>query len=232
MFSLPKPLRLVVSLALFTGALLLALLLGLSSPSAANAQAGPPRLETASQAAGWQSGHGLALQSPAAYRSGSPAMLPGSALPAAQGGLRAQSPSDTPHARVNVAHSAVDGSFGPGATVQFTVTTSGGTPKGGGQGTARPDGWMDGIPCNCNIEPGDHVRVTSNLGFDAVLVPIYIGGKIDAKNDLVSGQMSGGIFPGGGFAWAWSNSRQQGFGRDIAIDGNPRINGHCPHLLV
>ena len=125
---------------------------------------------------------------------------------------------------MNVSHSAVDGSFGAGATVQFTVTTSGGTPKGGGQGTARPDGWMNGVPCNCNIQPGDHVRVTSNLGFDAVLVPITIGGQIDAQNDLVSGQMSGGMFPGAGSVWAWSNSRQQGFGQGITIDGDGKYS--------
>jgi hypothetical protein len=110
--------------------------------------------------------------------------------------------------------------------VQFTVTASDGTPKGGGQGTARPDGWLNAVGCNCDMLPGDHVHVTSSAGFDAVLVPITIGGQIDVVNDLVWGQMSGGTFPGTGFVWVWSNGRQQGSGQDISIASDGKYSAN------
>lgn len=81
----------------------------------------------------------------------------------AQEGPEAQYPSDAPHARANVSRSAVDGSFGVGAAVKFTVTTSGGTPKGDGQGRAGPEGWMNGGQRTCDIQPGDQVHMSKLL---------------------------------------------------------------------
>ena len=123
-----------------------------------------------------------------------------------------------PYARTNIAWNNVDGWFGAGVTVWFTVTVpSGTTIKGTGSGTTRSDGWLNGTGCNCDIAPGDRVLVTSSAGFSALLIPIDIGGRIDVAADRVSGQMSGGTFPGQGNIWVWSAGRNQGYGKDIAI---------------
>ncbi|MFN8466750.1 MAG: hypothetical protein U0X20_14425 [Caldilineaceae bacterium] len=128
--------------------------------------------------------------------------------------------NDAPYARVNVVWDNVDGWFGAGVTVWFTVTTpSETTVKGTGSGTAGSDGWMAATPkgCRCDMVPGDHVLVSSSAGFSALLVPIEIVGLIDVAADRVSGRMSGGTFPGAGTIWVWSEGRHQGWGRDIDI---------------
>ncbi len=137
---------------------------------------------------------------------------------------RGRNSSDAPYARINVVWDNVDGWFGAGVTVWFTVTTpSEMTVKGTGSGTAGSDGWMAATPkgCRCDMVPGDHVLVSSSAGFSALLVPIEIVGLIDVAADRVSGRMSGGTFPGAGTIWAWSGNRNRGWGKaiDIAADG-------------
>mgnify|MGYP000878695950 CR=1 FL=1 len=130
---------------------------------------------------------------------------------------RQQTVGAAPHARANTNWNNVDGWFGPGVSVQYTVTTAGGSPKGGGAGTANPDGWLNGVGCGCDLQPGDRVHVTSSRGFAALLVPITITGRIDVNADRVAGVMAGGDFPGSATIWVWSDARQQGTGRDIGI---------------
>ena len=117
---------------------------------------------------------------------------------------------EAPHARANIVWNAVDGWFGPGVTVWYTVTDELGGFKGDGTGTTKPDGWMDGVGCGCDLVPGDRITVTSDAGFDAVLVPISITGQIDVDADTVSGQMSGGVFPAGGYIEVWSEAQPTG----------------------
>jgi len=127
------------------------------------------------------------------------------------------------YARANIARHNLDGWFGPDVTVWFTGTTpSGITDKGTGSGTTGPDGWMDGRSGNCDMVPGDRVLVASSAGFNAQLVPIDIQGRIDVAADRVSGKMSGGVFPGHGNIWVWSEGRRQGSGKniDIGADGH------------
>jgi hypothetical protein len=126
----------------------------------------------------------------------------------------------TPYARANVSWDTVEGWFGSGVSVEYTVASSGGTPKGGGSGTTRSDGWLNPVWCNCDMAPGDRVHVTSSAGFDATLVPIPITGQIDAVADRVSGVMSGGQFPGRSSVYIWSEGRYQGSGVDIDIAGD------------
>jgi hypothetical protein len=123
-----------------------------------------------------------------------------------------------PYARANIAWDNVDGWFGPGAAVSYTVLDEFGVYKGGGSGTAKSDGWMDGVGCGCDLLPGDQVQVASDAGFDATLVPIAITGHVDRDADLISGQMSGGLFPASGSIWVWSDDRQQGYGTDLTTD--------------
>ena len=125
-----------------------------------------------------------------------------------------------PYARANIAWDAVDGWFGPVVNVQFTVADGSGNPKGSGAGTAKPDGWMDGIGCNCDIAPGDHVHVTSGAGFDAELIAIDITGQVDLANDRVTGQMSGGVFPAHGYMDIKSEARGTGWRAEFDTDNN------------
>jgi hypothetical protein len=124
-----------------------------------------------------------------------------------------------PYARANIMWDAVDGWFGPGVTVWYTITDAFGV-KGGGSGVTRPDGWLDGVWCDCDLAPGDQVQVVSDAGFDAVLVPISITGHIDVDADTISGQMAGGDFPGQGNVWVWSDARWDGYGTDFDIAAN------------
>jgi len=88
-----------------------------------------------------------------------------------------------PFAKANTAVDNLDGWFGAGATVSFTVTDHLGAPKGSGSAVGRADGWIDGTWAGCDVVPGDHVSVTSSLGFDALLVPITITGQMDMNAD-------------------------------------------------
>ena len=131
----------------------------------------------------------------------------------------------TPYPRANTTWDAVDGWFGAGVTVWFTVTDSLGNFKGGGSGTARPDGWLNGFWCgdhsstgDCDMLPGDRVTVTSDAGFFAVLEPITITGWIDIEKDQISGDMEGGDFPADGEYWLWSRYRQEGYGDFFTIE--------------
>ena len=129
-------------------------------------------------------------------------------------------PFQAPHARANTTWNAVDGWFGPGVTVWYTVTDQLGVFKGGASGTAKPDGWMDGVGCGCDLLPGDRITVTSDAGLNAVLVPISITGDIDVAADTVSGHMSGGVFPAGGYVEVWSEASREGFNLDIDIEAD------------
>ena len=105
----------------------------------------------------------------------------------------------------------MDGWFGLNVTVQYTVTR-GVDIIGGATGTTKSDGWMDGIGCGsgCDMQPGDLVTVDSSAGFYAVLVLIPIEGAIDVAANVVSGQMSGGVFPGhGGSIDVWSKASDE-----------------------
>ena len=127
-----------------------------------------------------------------------------------------------PYARANIDWDAVDGWFGPGVTVQYAVTDGFGNPKGGATGVAKPDGWLDGIGCGCDIAPGDRVTIHTCVGFDAELNLIPITGAIGVATDRVSGQMSNGDFPGRAGIWLWSPSRNEGRWQevDVDVDGN------------
>ena len=129
--------------------------------------------------------------------------------------------ADTPFARANVDLDYVDGWFGAGATVQYTVSRLGHV-IGGGTGTPKDDGWMDGIGCGCDMQPDDLVTVDSSAGFHALLVPIPINGNIDVATNVVSGQMSLGSFPAGqGSISVWSSASGEWFTlpTNIALDG-------------
>ena len=122
---------------------------------------------------------------------------PSGRSPAMEGAPASRPAADTPYARANIDWDAVDGWFGPGVTVQYTVTRGEDT-IGGGAGSTQPNGWMNGIGCGCDMQPGDHVTVDSSAGFHAELVPIAINGAINVGTDVISGQMFGGISPGNG----------------------------------
>ncbi len=125
--------------------------------------------------------------------------------------------STAPYARANITWDAVDGWFGPNVTVQYTVTDGVGDIKGGATGVARPDGWLDGIGCGCDLAPGDHVTVHASTGFETELRPIPIDGAIDTEADTVSGQMYDAPFPARGGVWVWSQPRGEGWWQDVAI---------------
>ena len=97
----------------------------------------------------------------------------------------------TPFARANVAWDNVDGWFGAGVNVSFTVYDAAMNPRGGGSGTADGSGWMNGVFCECDMAPGDRVHVTSSAGFDETITLIQITGAINLATDTVSGQMTG-----------------------------------------
>ena len=160
----------------------------------------------------------LAIPMPDVAATGSPMPLNGEppAQPISLSAIR----EETPMARANIAGDVVDGWFGSGVNVLFTVTDESGTSKGGGSGTAKPDGWLEGIGCNCDLVPGDQVHVTSDAGFDAVLVPITITGQIDVDADLITGEMAGGAFPGQGHMWVWSEARHDGRDVDLEIEAD------------
>jgi uncharacterized repeat protein (TIGR01451 family) len=142
------------------------------------------------------------------------------ALPAADRS-RPHAVDQDEYARANIAWDAVDGQFGAGVKVQYTVYDHFGAFKGKGEGTAASDGWLNGIGCDCDIAPGDEVEVTSDAGFHAVLLPIPIDGQIDVAADEVSGQMDKAVFPATGGIWVWSQFRDQGawLAIDIQADG-------------
>ncbi len=127
---------------------------------------------------------------------------------------------EPPHARANVAWDNVDGWFGPDVTVWYTATDALGVYKGGGSGTARSDGWMDGVGCGCDLVPGDRITVMSSADLNAMLVPISITGDIDVDADIVSGQMAGGVFPAAGYIEVWSVADQHEYRVDIAIEAD------------
>ncbi|MFZ0547110.1 MAG: PKD domain-containing protein [Candidatus Promineifilaceae bacterium] len=102
-------------------------------------------------------------------------------------------------ARVHQSNDWVDGQYEPFASVAFTVTDSSGGYKGEGSGIAGPDGWMNGEWAGADIVPSDNVSVTSSGGFSAVVDIIAIDGHVDLAADLVTGTMSGGVFPVDGY---------------------------------
>ena len=65
---------------------------------------------------------------------------------------------DTPFARANAGEDWVDGYYGPNADVEFTVKR-GGVQIGGATGKANAGGWMNGVNCGCDMQPGDVVTV-------------------------------------------------------------------------
>ena len=85
----------------------------------------------------------------------------------------------------------MDGWFGPGAEVSYEVYDPTDVLKGGGQGTARGDGWMDGVGCNCDMLPGDRVEVSSDAGFAATLPITAISGAFNFGADTLSGAVAG-----------------------------------------
>jgi hypothetical protein len=128
-----------------------------------------------------------------------------------------------PYARANMTWNAVDGWFGVGVSVDFTVSDSEGNVKGGGSGPTNDDGWMDGIWCgqydeNCDMLPGDLVTVTSDAGFFTVMEMITVTGAIDLDADQIAGQMVGGDFPANGEYGVWSPGRRAGPWDSFAID--------------
>jgi uncharacterized repeat protein (TIGR01451 family) len=122
--------------------------------------------------------------------------------------------ADTPFARANTGFDSVDGYYGPNADVRFTVTR-GAEEIGGNTGKANADGWMNGIGCGCDMQPGDVVTVDSG-SFHAVLHPIPITGAIDVLNDVVSGQMAG-VSSGNGNVEVWSKATDEWHSVDITI---------------
>jgi hypothetical protein len=66
--------------------------------------------------------------------------------------------------------------------------------------------------------PGDLVTVTSNAGFEALLIPITITADIDENSNLVTGDMDGGNFSAKGYAEGWNHGRQQGGRVDFNTD--------------
>jgi hypothetical protein len=102
-------------------------------------------------------------------------------------------------ARANYTWDSVDGWFGRDAHVDVAVRSSTDVDKCSTSGTAGSSGWLDGIWVGCDMVPGDKVHVTSDKGFDATLVPIPITAQVDTVNDLVTGQMSDGVFPADGY---------------------------------
>lgn len=118
-------------------------------------------------------------------------------------------------ARAHQHHDFVDGQFEPNATVAITVTDAHGAFKGAGNGTADSSGWMDGVYAGADIVPTDKIAVASSGGFTATMEMITITASVDLAADLVTGQMSGGIFPAWGNAEA--NNPSMGAGMPISI---------------
>ena len=127
-----------------------------------------------------------------------------------------------PYARANYSWNGVDGWFGPGVSVQFTVTNQLDEFKGSGSGQAKPDGWMDGVNCGCDMLPGDLVEVVSDAGFHAVLQPILITTVLLEEDDMVLGDMYNGVFAASGYVEDWNHGRQTGarLQIDIGPDGS------------
>jgi hypothetical protein len=101
--------------------------------------------------------------------------------------------ADTPFARANAGFDSVDGYYGPNAFVEYVITSNG-SEISRKTGQAKVDGWMNGVNCGCDMQPGDVVTVNSppdGTGFHAVLHLIPITGAIDVDADVVNGQMPG-----------------------------------------
>jgi hypothetical protein len=101
-----------------------------------------------------------------------------------------------PYARANYTWDWVDGRVAPYATVNVTVTDSGGF-KGSNSGTANSSGWFS-FWAGADVVPGDTVYATSSDGLDATIEVITITGQIHVDTDTVSGTMEGGDFPATG----------------------------------
>jgi hypothetical protein len=123
-----------------------------------------------------------------------------------------------PYARANTAWDSVDGWFGADVSVSYAVEDGHGNPKGSGGGTAGSDGWLNGVGCNCDIAPGDHIFVSSGAGFDAELVAIDITGDVDLDADLITGQVSAGVLPAHGYMDIKSEEREMGTRVEFTTD--------------
>ena len=91
----------------------------------------------------------------------------------------------------NVAWDNVDGWFGAGVNVGFTVYDAAMNTKGGGAGTADGTGWLNGVYCGCDMVPGDTVHVTSGGGLDETITLIEITGVVNVVANTVSGHFAG-----------------------------------------
>ena len=127
--------------------------------------------------------------------------------------------ADTPFARANAGFDSVDGYYGPNALVEYVITSNG-SEISRKTGQAKADGWMNGVNCGCDMQPGDVVTVNSppdGTGFHAVLHLIPITGAIDVDADVVSGQMPGVTLGEGGNVEVWSKATDQWNSVDITI---------------
>ena len=109
----------------------------------------------------------------------------------------------TAHARAFTApFYGVDGWFGIGATVNYTITDSAGNIEATMEKTAQDNGQLLFEWPGSTIDAGDKVEITSDRGYSGLLEMITIDGLIDVTADRVVGQMSGGDFPASGRFWA------------------------------
>ena len=215
------PVRVRWGLPLFGLALALAALIGLIVIPSASAAPLPP----ATAAPPAEFGRGLAP--PALTATAHPASVNAEALTHSTAAYRLPSipaapirpADDTPFARANAGFDSVDGYYGPNAFVEYVITSNG-SEISRKTGQAKADGWMNGVNCGCDMQPGDVVTVNSppdGTGFHAVLHLIPITGAIDVDADVVSGQMPGVALGEGGNVEVWSKATDQWNSVDITI---------------
>ena len=123
-------------------------------------------------------------------------------------------------ANVNQSHDWVNGEATPDTTVYVTVTR-GSEVIGTGQDHIESGTWFHIDPEDewgdrTDIRAGDVVEVATSEGLTATIEVITITADIDPDNDIVSGQMLGGVFPAEVDVEVWS---RDGTGRRVQTDG-------------
>ena len=124
-------------------------------------------------------------------------------------------------ANVNQSHDWVNGEATPDTTVYVTVTR-GSEVIGTGQDHIESGTWFHINPEDewgdrTDIQAGDVVEVATSGGLTATIEVITIAADIDPDNDIVSGQMSGGVFPADVDIEVWG---RDGTGRRVQTDGD------------
>ena len=123
-----------------------------------------------------------------------------------------------PYARANYGTDNVDGWFGPGVHVVVEVDDSSGF-KCADDGTAGPNGWLNGINVGCDMVVGDTVKVRSSV-LNTDLVITQIDPWLNPAADTVGAHLAAGANASG-----YADLYNQGSGNGPRVDFNANASG-------